>query len=243
LIDEQTILLIEKEVAFRRMDVFHRDRVQEFANGDTLLEDHNGGILVVHMVPESCVLTRKRLASTELKANGSRVYALGCRDGYTRFNIDGLLNFGSRACIRAYTQVYRDGRLEAAMSNVAYPLEPDQKNSLQVLRDGNIEAAMLSLVPNYLAFCKSIGVKVPIYLFSALVGCKGIRICTNWSFREASDYGVDRSPCHFPEIEITSLDVEPPPLLRPWCDTLWQTCGMERSLNFDEDGNWRERHR
>ena len=54
----------------------------------------------------------------------------------------------------------------------------------------------------------------------------------------------DRLPAaFFPEVEIGSLDEEPVKLLRPWCDTLWQACGMERSFNFDQEGKWRERRR
>ena len=44
-----------------------------------------------------------------------------------------------------------------------------------------------------------------------------------------------------PDVVIASLEAELKTALRPWCDTLWQACGMERSLSFDPQGNWRER--
>ena len=89
----------------------------------------------------------------------------------------------------------------------------------------------------------AIGLDVPIQMFSALVGCKGVRICTDMSFHDLADHGIDRSPVFFPKVEIGSLDKEPMKLLRPWCDTLWQACGMERSFSFDQEGRWRERLR
>ena len=63
------------------------------------------------------------------------------------------------------------------------------------------------------------------------------------TFREVSGHDIDRSPVFLPDIEITTLDADPLKLLRPWCDTLWQACGTERSFNFDQQGNWRERRR
>ncbi|MEX1027783.1 MAG: hypothetical protein WD049_07225 [Candidatus Paceibacterota bacterium] len=239
---QQPSLLNEKEIPFHRMESFHRERVQDFASGMTPLKksDH---ILVVHMIPESSVLTRKRFDATQLKEHGSRVYALGDRGGYSRFNVDGFMNYDGHQSIRAYSQLYRDGRLESVMSDAAYPLGQNEENGVHVLRDSIVEKALSSLVPNYLAFCKAVDLQTPIWLFSALVGCEGVRICTDWGFRDVSDHGIDRSPCHLPEIEITSLDADSMALLRPWCDTLWQACGIERSYNFDEDGNWRERRR
>jgi len=62
-------------------------------------------------------------------------------------------------------------------------------------------------------------------------------------FRDMSDHEIDRSPVFFPEVEIGALDAEPMKFLRPWCDILWQACGMERSFSFDKEGNWRERRR
>jgi hypothetical protein len=243
MIDQQPILLNEKEVVFHRMEAFHRDRLRAFCSGSSPLKGRRGGVLVIHLIPESSVRTRKRFDATQLQEHGSQVYTLGDRGGNSRFNVDGFMNYDGRDAIRAYSQLYRDGRLEAAMSDLAHPLEREQKNGLHVLRDSIAEKAMFALVPNYLAFCKAIDLEAPIWLYSALVDCEGVRICTDWVFRDASDHGIDRSPCHLPEVEITSLDVEPKALLRPWCDTLWQACGMERSFNFDEDGNWRERRR
>ncbi len=183
------------------------------------------------------------LRRAKLKEHGGGITPLGGRGGYSRFNVDGLLNYDGNESIRAYLQLFRDGRLEAAMPEASYPLDRQHKNSVHCLRDSICEQAVFNTVAGYLKFCKAIGLDVPIQLFSALVGCNGVRICTDTSFRDLSDRGIDRYPVFFPEVEIGSLDDEPMKLLRPWCDTLWQACGMERSFSFDQEGRWRERRR
>jgi hypothetical protein len=235
--------LTEEEVLFHRMESFHRHRVETITTGQSPLGKCNGGLLVVHLIPRSCVQDRPRLDGAKLKEHASSVPPLGGRGGSARFNVDGVLNYDGSKTVRAYSQLYRDGRLEAAMSEVAFPLDRQQKDSVHCLRDSICEEAMFNMVAGYLQFCKAIGLDAPVQMFSALIGCEGVRICTDLSFRDVSDHAIDRSPAFLPNIEITSLDAELKASLRPWCDTLWQACGMERSFNFTADGNLQERRR
>jgi hypothetical protein len=236
--------LSEDEVAYHRMAEFHRQRVDAVASGLSPLGKREDGILVVHLIPRWCVLGRDRLDGTKLKDHGRTVPPLGCQGGgYTRFNVDGLLNYDGHQGVRAYSQLYRDGRLEAAMSNVSFPVDRHQKDAVRCLRDSACEQAAFHLVGAYLGYCQAVGLSPPIQMFSALVGCEGVRIKTDLTFGDLSEHGIDRSAAFLPDIEIPALDAEPRKLLRPWCDTLWQSCGLERSSSFDEDGNWRERKR
>jgi hypothetical protein len=144
-------------------------------------------------------------------------------------------------------QLFRDGRLEAVMSEVAYQInrqqfEPDQKSANQprYLRTAVCERAVIKLVKDYVSFCAGIGLHAPITIYSALVGCKGVMFYSEWGHRNSLG-GIDRTPAFLPEVEIASLNTDLMQLLQPWCDTLWQACGLEKSLNFDEAGKWRER--
>ena len=235
--------LTEDEALLHRMEAFHRQRVEAIASGQSLLGKCNSGVLVVHMIPRSCLRDRTRFEGAKLKEHGNLVPPLGGRGGYARFNVDGLLNYDGHQSLRAYSQLYRDGRLESVMAEVAFPMDRQQKNSVHCLRDSICEQAVFTTAAGYFRFCKALGLAAPLQMFSALVGCEGVRIWTDMTFREVSEHGIDRSPAFLPDIEITTLDDEPLKLLLPWCDTLWQACGMERSFNFDQQGNWRERRR
>src|SRR5437899_1662940 len=107
--------LSEDEMLFQRMETFHRQRVEVVASEDSPLAVRGGGILVLHLIPRSCVQGRTRFDGAKLKEHGGGVPPLGGRGGYARFNVDGLLNYDGHESIRAYSQLFRDGRLEAAM--------------------------------------------------------------------------------------------------------------------------------
>ena len=49
------------------------------------------------------------------------------------------------------------------------------------------------------------------------------------------------SPAFPPDIEFASMDADPMILPRPWCATPLQACCLERSPDFDDQGDWRER--
>src|SRR6267154_2311394 len=99
------------EVLFHQMEAFHRERVEAIGTGNSPLPVHDGGILVLHLIPRSCVHGRTRFDGAKLKEHGSSVPPLGGSGAYARFNVDGLLNYEGQL-VRAYSQLFRDGRLE-----------------------------------------------------------------------------------------------------------------------------------
>jgi hypothetical protein len=93
--------LTEDEVLFHRMDAFHRQRVEAVTLGQTPLGKRDDGILVIHLMPHSCVQSRTRFDGAKLKEHGGGVLPLGGRGGYARFNVDGLLNYDGHELVRA----------------------------------------------------------------------------------------------------------------------------------------------
>ena len=49
---------------------------------------------------------------------------------------------------------------------------------------------------------------------------------------------MDRDVLPLPECEIDDFETPVEQVLRPAFDTLYQTVGLPRSLNYDEDGKW-----
>lgn len=232
--------LTREEYVFQQMHEFHLQRVDAVVRGDVPLDERDGGILILHLIPESRVLGRTLLEGTVLKEHGSRIRPLGERGGSSRFNVDGFLNCDGYDKVRAYSQFFRDGRLESVMSDVGYPVNHHVENPPMAIRAGLCERSVFEVVHDYANVCKAIEVEPPIWLFSTLVECKGFQMVTDRSFRSLSGNAIDRTPAILPELKITSFDAEPQRFLKPWCDSLWQATGIERSFNYDVSGNWQE---
>jgi len=229
--------LTPEEMVFDRLAQFHRQRVEAIATGQMLIGKPDNGMLVVHLMPEQSAKTRLRFDAPELKKHGSHIGPLGERGGYSRFNVDGWMQYDGSKSVRAYTQLFRDGRIESVMSDVSYQ---ERGGDVRILRDTICERAIFSLVAAYLKFCKAIGLEPAYWLFLAIVGCEGVRI-NRW--HDFTDHAIDRQIAYLPEMAITSLEVEPQSCLRPLCDALWQAVGEERSWNYDQDGKWSDQRR
>jgi len=243
--------LSEDEVHFHRMETFHRKLVEMIVNGQSPLGTTKDGVLVVHLIPHSAVSTRIRFDGAKLIQAGNAISAFGDdgRYGTSRFNVDGLLLLDSEREPLSWTQIFRSGVVEAASSAITFSVadpysrnKPDDSPAQQYLRDDACEKAVIQLVGDYCKFCNTVGVVAPFTMFSALVGCQGVRIHSHRGY-SVSLRSVDRSPAFLPEIEFEGFDFDPMSQLQPWCDTLFQAIGFERSPNFDETGKWSERRR
>lgn len=51
---------------------------------------------------------------------------------------------------------------------------------------------------------------------------------------------LDRPLAFLPEMAFDDFSVKTSVELRPWCDILWQCCGLEKSHHYDAHGNWHE---
>jgi hypothetical protein len=50
---------------------------------------------------------------------------------------------------------------------------------------------------------------------------------------------IDRDALLLPDVIAEEFDVDVPKLLKPVFDGLWNACGYPRSLNYDDEGNWK----
>ena len=227
--------LSKDEIVLTRMRSFHHLRVEAIQKGVKPCCLAEGGKLIVHLIPEESIVAPTMRPASKLQQHGRHVSPLGEHGSSTRFNADGLLNFSGSKELRAYTQLYRDGRLEAAMSDASY-----KQDGGHYLRDRICERALIAVVGHFLKFCKDLGTPPPVWLFTTLADVEGVRLFDGWG---RSDYAIDRAVVNLPEIKIAEFDIEPASFLRPLLDCMWNAMGLERSWNYDEAGKRQERQR
>lgn len=225
--------LSEEDLVFQRLKAFHLERVEQITR-ELPVKDDSPGMIVLHLIPQSSADGRTRFEGKDLRKHGSGLGPLGA-DGSSslnRFNAAGWLMPDGRRERRAYTQLFRDGRLEAAMAGACYK----QQHQFCVVNDRRCEQAILTILPNYFAFCKAAELSPPVWMFSSLVGFDGARFISNPHFSDYSEHAIEAKLVTLPEIVIDPLDADVAQLLRPWCDAFWQAGGMAQSLNYDKDG-------
>ena len=230
----------EAELLLHRMRRFHRERVEAIQKDQSHVQLNDPARIVVHLLPQEAMRTPKFLAAADLKRAAQSIRPLEERSGgYTqsRFNADGYLLYSGHEVIRYYAQLYRSGMYEGVVAEIVH----QQREGASLLRVRWCEEALLSAMKGYLPFAKTLGLEPPFWMFAALVGCEGARLCLKGAWEELSPHAIDREIVVLPETMIDAFDTEPTKHLRPMCDVLWNAAGMERSFNYDEQGNWNPR--
>lgn len=224
-----------EELILYRMESFHRGRAQAIQEGDTPFEMKPGAKLVVHLIPSESMRGRKRFSASDLRTHGQHVLPLGDTCAYRQFNAYGYVIADGRGEVRAYSQLFRDGRMESLTAEAVY-----LHKNVPVLRDDLCEQAIIQLTNDYIRFGKGIGLSSPVWIFAALIDGVGVRLKTAFDYSEVA---IRRPSLFLPELEICSLDIDPGTVLKPLFDDLSNAVGRERSQNYDDQGNRRERNR
>ena len=235
--DETTLngWLSREELVLHRMRSFHRNRVEELKSSQTRDKQEKNGKLVIHCIPEQAIVSRTRYSVRELSKHSQELRAPDCSYWNPRINADGFACSDSPDGFSGYSQVNRDGRLEAVLARASF-----RDENRHGLLDIACERAILQSTKQYLAFCKAIGIAPPLWLLCTLVNVEGAGYYAGWPTER---HAIDRPVVELPELEIAAVDINVDTHVRPLLDCIWNAMGFEASLNYDDAGNRRERRR
>jgi len=235
-----TCTLTHAERVLLRMRSLHRERVEAIHKDESHVRLNDPSRLIVHLIPEEALRAPKSLSAADLKRAAQSIRPLGERNGGSsdsRFNADGFLVYNGRDAVRYYSQLYRSGMYEGVMAEAVF----EHEERARILRENWCEEALLGAMGGYLAFAKALALEPPFWMFAALVGCEGARICLDRRWGDLAKDAIDRSIVWLPEVQIDAIDTDPDKHLRPTLDVLWNAAGLERSFNYDDQGNRKPR--
>lgn len=157
-----------------------------------------------------------------------------------RYNFDGLLSHASsEGRASSYVQLFRSGIIEAVLADVKNPGPAGQK----VIPGGWLEKHFIEVLPIYLWAQREIGIEPPVFLMFSMLGVADYVIGTDDRYRRHgyNQSPIDRNVLLVPEIMLEGFEQEASGVLRQAFDAVWNAAGWSRSMNYDEDGVWRER--
>lgn len=167
----------------------------------------------------------------------------------TRRNFDGLLITGERNLGTGYIQLFRTGAIEEVDAGIL----PVTRNDRNYIPSRNFEGKILNGVTRRLSMLKDMDVQSPVLLHLTLLGVKDYRmgIQHNGLPRDLDDYyeRADNNPIDREDLLLRGILIEniqaiddvfksAGRALRPVFDTIWNAAGFNRSLHYDENGEW-----
>ena len=177
------------------------DRLAKILADDTPTALRARDRVVLHVLPYGSFDQSIKLSIQELKAEENSFIPLGQGTGfglYPRINLDGLLSTQGNpntSGAKAYTQVWRSGRVELVVSSIRAP----SGTGGSVVPTDVVEDILVQAVGSVLAGLEKLAVPHPLVVFAALVGVQGVQLDGGHTYEESR---FDRDVIHTSEIIV-----------------------------------------
>ncbi|HEY6345294.1 MAG TPA: ATP-binding protein [Bryobacteraceae bacterium] len=221
-----------------RIAAFRAERVIALQNGQSPVPLADSAKLVMHCIPFESFGARPQYDIFALEAlERIRPMYWNWRDISSwgrRINFEGVICIATGGPSSAYTQVYRNGVIEAVRVGIL----KSSQNPI-IIPSRLYEEALVEYLPACFEILKDLGCSAPVFVGISLIGVRGLKL---WAGPMSGSEPIDRDVLMLPEILVEDLSAPVGPLLKPTLDLVWNACGHRSSPNFDAAGNWRPKN-
>lgn len=243
-VDELRVAFNLSETIIAKIRNFRIDRISKILADETPVPLFSHPKVALHIIAVEALQPAQKYNIDSIYTNRydklSLLYGL-VEDG--RFNLDGIVTYSrvEDGIYGGYTQLYRNGIIEAVDSQMLKLCSDREGNTLKIIHGRALEEKLIKSMSAYLHLMSELQIETPIFAFLSLLNIKGYRITTGERFGQFSKHSIERDLIMLPETIIENYDRKAETILKSVFDLIWNTCGMPRSLNFDENGNWIEK--
>jgi hypothetical protein len=219
------------KTAVERIRAFRADRLIALSNNETPVPFSDDSKIVLHCLPIESFTGQRQYDVLPFKQNPLLLTPMASQSWDRRLNLDGIVAFAGVPS-RSYTQLYRDGVIEAVLGGV-----------LRSGKDDNLipSIAYEKYVVDYLPKCfnvlQQLQASAPVAVALSFTGTKGLRMAVD-SYGFDTGYPIQVDTLAIPESIVEDFAEPVGKILKPIFDRVWNACGYECSHNFDADGNW-----
>lgn len=222
-----------------RIRRYRQERVSTVTANHGWVSIMGGGQLILHVLPLAAFGSGLQIDPADAYVLTEDFAPIASEGFSPRFNFDGFINVrGGRDCY-GYTQVFRNGVIEATKSAMKGEWQGSYYLPAQSLGD-----QIFHVLPKYLQGLRKLGVPSPLVVMLTLSGINGAYLRVGNSMWQNDQGGpFRRDELVLPEIVIHDYGTpeEYQAALRPAFDALWNAAGFARSSFFTEDGRWNPR--
>jgi hypothetical protein len=226
--------------AYDRARAFRSERLALVDAGDTPIPiSARPDRLVLHLAPLSA-FSGSNLEVDVRRAQqlNMQLYPIGAPGSCSyRMNYEGFLTFRVGDVCNGYTQLFRNGAIEATYSNL---INEEQRYG-RLIAGRSVEQYIIIAFCSYLSALAALDVPTPILLMATFQNVRGaIYVIGGGQLMYGNREIIPKATLMLPEAVIenfgASADYER--ALKPALDVLWNSAGHQDDGFFDENGHW-----
>ena len=234
-VEELRTLFNQSTTALEKARQFRNDRISTVTSGEGHRPLVNEERLFVHIVPTAAFSGMVHLDLSKIHEMHNAFCPLAASGMTPRFNFHGFVNERGGDQNHGYTQIFRNGSLEATIAGIV------RKREDRVLIPGlALERDIFNRLSPYIDGLRDIGVPPPLIIMFTLEGVKGADYAVMENLRAEYEPPLPDDVLSLPEcvLEDYGTALEYHKAVRPAFDALWNAIGYSKSQFFDEKGTW-----
>jgi hypothetical protein len=222
------------------MKQFRAERIASLVAGDAPAWLDSPTLMVLHAMPQGAFDAPQSVDLSYVLRNDILIWPLHATGLSKKINFDGVLSYfpgihlpgRQTEPISSYVQVFRDGCIEAATTEI-FHVSNGQKIFFHSYEE-NVEEALY----NHLTLLKGLGIEPPIFVSLALIGAADYSIALPDMFNQIRPSApIGRDVLIVPETAVYAYADSYHDVLREPFDRIFQTCGLRGSTNY-QNGQW-----
>lgn len=237
-IEELRILFSQSSTALEAAKAFRDERIRSIYENEGPRPLIGNGRLIIHIIPTAAFSGMVNInigAAHEAHQHFRPLASMGMTP---RFNYYGFINERGGDDNYGYTQVFRNGSLEATMANLVR--ERDGSLGIPGLK---VERSIFEVLSSYIFGLRDIGVPPPLIIMITFEGVGGAHyhaIRNDWDGYYPT---LPNDLICLPEcfLEDYGEPISHHRAVRPAFDALWNAIGYSEAQLFNEEGQWIDR--
>ena len=194
------------------------------------------GVLVMHLVPLPDFGAARRNDVSALRALRELLVPFGREGCEQHVNLEGYCVYSMLANIcRGYTQIFRDGLIEATTENMI-----EEGQGQRLLKSGHLPRTLIHVVNGYMKAMRKIEASPPVLLQISAMNVQGVQLGRRSEHSLSGGKPYERDVLHLPSTMITEYcqDGNYETFIAEQMNFLWNVFGFERCDCFNDEGEW-----
>ena len=237
-IEELRTLFTLAASALDRIRQFRHERLEEIHAQRGSIPLQGNGRLILHIVPLAAMSSSWQV-DLEIVAQNSHLFppmqSTGGMARIPRFNFEGFINEYPGVSDFGYTQIFRNGVLEATRASIIHPY-----NGMKTIPAIDFEQYVFEVLTSYFKGLQDIGVPPPLVFMLTLEGVEEAYYFVPNYFPRGNPVYFRHSVMSLPECIINEYgaEIDYHRAVKPAFDALWNAAGYPSAQTFSPDGQW-----
>jgi hypothetical protein len=237
-VEELRMLFTLSATVMDRIRAFRQERLAKIAAGETPVPLVNVmGKAILHIVPLSAFSLHDPVDLEKASKKTIELMPIGAINWGSRFTFDGFMTYRSGDECFGYTQLFRNGCIEATQSRLLADGDGTQSVAIPA---GRLLRDLMPALPRYLGVLQTLGVPPPFVVMLTLEGTRDARLMYGNNQEGNAPPPIRESTLALPEVLIDSYGnaADYHGALRPALDALWNAGDAPVCTFYDASGNW-----